>query len=86
MADVAGGQGLLARMLIKRHNLECDVVDPRGALLGREDFFGAVLALVEAYERGAWEAAGQLLLVGEQDRRLGPGRLGRRYRCCQRHR
>jgi EAL and modified HD-GYP domain-containing signal transduction protein len=29
--------------------------DVRGALLRREDFFGAVLALVEAYERGAWE-------------------------------
>ena len=33
VADVAGGQGLLARMLIKRHNLECDVVDPRGWVL-----------------------------------------------------
>jgi EAL and modified HD-GYP domain-containing signal transduction protein len=29
--------------------------DVRGALLRREDFFGTVLALVEAYERGAWE-------------------------------
>ena len=29
--------------------------DVRAALLGREDFYGAVLALVEAYERGAWD-------------------------------
>jgi c-di-GMP-related signal transduction protein len=29
--------------------------DVRGALLHRDDFFGAVLALVEAYERGAWD-------------------------------
>jgi EAL and modified HD-GYP domain-containing signal transduction protein len=29
--------------------------DVRGALLQRADFFGTVLALVEAYERGAWE-------------------------------
>jgi EAL and modified HD-GYP domain-containing signal transduction protein len=29
--------------------------DVSGALLRRDDFFGAVLALVEAYERGAWE-------------------------------
>jgi hypothetical protein len=28
--DVAGGQGMLARILTKHHNIECDVVDPRG--------------------------------------------------------
>jgi hypothetical protein len=33
VADVAGGQGLLARILIKRHNIECEVVDPRGWVL-----------------------------------------------------
>ncbi len=33
VADVAGGQGLLARILIKRYNRECDVVDPRGWVL-----------------------------------------------------
>ncbi len=33
VADVAGGQGLLARILIKRHNLECEVIDPRGWVL-----------------------------------------------------
>ncbi|MGH3254937.1 MAG: hypothetical protein ACRDOU_05920 [Streptosporangiaceae bacterium] len=32
-ADVAGGQGMLARRLRKRHNIECDVVDPRGWVL-----------------------------------------------------
>ncbi|HXW34172.1 MAG TPA: hypothetical protein VEJ87_06290 [Acidimicrobiales bacterium] len=32
-ADVAGGQGMLARHLRKRHNIECDVVDPRGWVL-----------------------------------------------------
>lgn len=29
-ADVAGGQGMLARVLRKRYNIACDVVDPRG--------------------------------------------------------
>lgn len=29
-ADVAGGQGMLARILTKRHGIECEVVDPRG--------------------------------------------------------
>jgi len=32
-ADVAGGQGMLARCLTKRHNIECDVIDPRGWVL-----------------------------------------------------
>ena len=32
-ADVAGGQGMLARLLRKRHNVDCDVVDPRGWVL-----------------------------------------------------
>lgn len=31
--DVAGGQGMLARLLAKRHNVQCDVVDPRGWVL-----------------------------------------------------
>lgn len=34
--------------------------DARRALLGREDYFGAVLALVEAHERGDWETVGAL--------------------------
>ena len=29
-ADVAGGQGMLARLLTKRHNVTTDVIDPRG--------------------------------------------------------
>jgi hypothetical protein len=33
IADVAGGQGLLARILNKRYNYECEVVDPRGWVL-----------------------------------------------------
>ena len=32
-ADVAGGQGMLARLLAKHHNIECDVIDPRGWVL-----------------------------------------------------
>jgi hypothetical protein len=31
--DVAGGQGMLARLLSKHHNVACDVVDPRGWVL-----------------------------------------------------
>jgi hypothetical protein len=31
--DVAGGQGMLARLLTKQHNIACDVVDPRGWVL-----------------------------------------------------
>lgn len=30
VADVAGGQGMLARTLSKRLGVECDVIDPRG--------------------------------------------------------
>lgn len=30
VADVGGGQGMLARLLVKRHGLDCDVIDPRG--------------------------------------------------------
>lgn len=29
VADVAGGQGMLSRILRKRYNCECDVIDPR---------------------------------------------------------
>jgi hypothetical protein len=32
-ADVAGGQGMLARLLSKKHNIPCDVIDPRGWVL-----------------------------------------------------
>lgn len=32
-ADVAGGQGMLARLLSKHHNVACDVIDPRGWVL-----------------------------------------------------
>lgn len=30
IADVAGGQGMLTRLLNHRYNYECEVVDPRG--------------------------------------------------------
>lgn len=30
IADVAGGQGMLCRILSKKYNFECEVVDPRG--------------------------------------------------------
>jgi hypothetical protein len=33
IADVAGGQGLLARILSKQYNYECEVIDPRGWVL-----------------------------------------------------
>jgi hypothetical protein len=33
IADVAGGQGLLARTLNKKFNYECEVIDPRGYTL-----------------------------------------------------
>jgi hypothetical protein len=33
IADVAGGQGMLARILSKRYNYDCEVVDPRGWVL-----------------------------------------------------
>lgn len=29
VADVAGGQGMLSRILRKQYNFECDVIDPR---------------------------------------------------------
>ena len=48
VADVAGGQGMLARVLTKRYNLACDVVDPRGwALRGissRQEEYSADMA------------------------------------------
>ncbi len=30
IADVAGGQGMLCRILRKKYNYECEVIDPRG--------------------------------------------------------
>lgn len=30
IADVAGGQGMLCRILKKKYNFDCEVVDPRG--------------------------------------------------------
>jgi hypothetical protein len=33
IADVAGGQGMLARILNKKYNYTCEVVDPRGWVL-----------------------------------------------------
>ena len=33
IADVAGGQGMLTRILCKKYNYECEVVDPRGWVL-----------------------------------------------------
>jgi hypothetical protein len=47
-ADVAGGQGMLARILRERHNIDCDVVDPRGWVLrgvsSRAEEYRAVMA------------------------------------------
>jgi hypothetical protein len=33
VADVAGGQGMLARILGKKYNYDCEVIDPRGWVL-----------------------------------------------------
>jgi hypothetical protein len=33
IADVAGGQGMLARILSKQYNYECEVIDPRAWVL-----------------------------------------------------
>ena len=48
IADVAGGQGMLARILNKKYNYQCEVVDPRGWVLrgvpSRQEAFQASLA------------------------------------------
>ncbi|MGW5362942.1 hypothetical protein [Actinopolymorpha pittospori] len=48
VADVAGGQGMLARILGKRYGIECDVVDPRGWTLkgisSRQEEYSAQMA------------------------------------------
>ena len=48
VADVAGGQGMLSRVLRKKYGLEAEVVDPRGwALKGvpaRADYYTAAMA------------------------------------------
>ena len=33
VADVAGGQGMLSRILRKKYNYDCEVIDPRGYAL-----------------------------------------------------
>ena len=33
ITDVAGGQGMLSRILAKKYNFECEVIDPRGHTL-----------------------------------------------------
>lgn len=48
IADVAGGQGMLSRVLRKKYGFEAEVVDPRGwALKGvpsRADYYSASMA------------------------------------------
>jgi len=44
IADVAGGQGMLCRILRKQYNYDCEVVDPRGRTLK------GVPARVEAFD------------------------------------
>ncbi|MHB9033344.1 MAG: hypothetical protein ACYC6L_09880 [Anaerolineae bacterium] len=48
IADVAGGQGMLTRLLNKRYNYACEVVDPRGWVLtgvpSRQETFSPALA------------------------------------------
>lgn len=49
IADVAGGQGMLTRILTKKYNYDCEVVDPRAHVLkgvkSQEREFDAELAL-----------------------------------------
>jgi hypothetical protein len=48
VADVAGGQGMLSRLLRKQHNIESEVIDPRGWTLrgvpSRQEEFTADMA------------------------------------------
>ena len=48
IADVAGGRGMLARILSKKYNYTCEVVDPRGWVLkgveSRQEEFDPQLA------------------------------------------
>jgi hypothetical protein len=48
IADVAGGQGMLARILTKKYNFACEVIDPRGWVLkgiqNRAEEFNPALA------------------------------------------
>lgn len=48
IADVAGGQGMLCRILNKKYNYVCEVIDPRGWVLkgveNREEEFDPELA------------------------------------------
>ncbi|WP_152362086.1 hypothetical protein [Microlunatus speluncae] len=48
VADVAGGQGMLSRLLSKRYNLQAEVIDPRGWTLkgvaSRPDLYAAEMA------------------------------------------
>jgi hypothetical protein len=49
IADVAGGQGILTRILCKKYQYECDVIDPRGWVLRgvghRQDAFDQEMAI-----------------------------------------
>jgi hypothetical protein len=45
-ADVAGGQGMLARILRKRHNVQCD---SNTAKLGRDELLAAIEKHQAAY-------------------------------------
>lgn len=48
IADVGGGQGMLARILSKKYHFTCEVIDPRGRTLpgvrGRAENYSASLA------------------------------------------
>lgn len=48
IADIAGGQGMLCRILSKKYNFDCEVIDPRGwTLVGvknRQEIYQADMA------------------------------------------
>ena len=58
IADVAGGQGMLSRILRKKYNYDSEVVDPRGYVLKgvpnrAEEFCRGDGGLLRPYHRAA---------------------------------
>lgn len=74
---LVGMLSVLDQLLETPMDMLCDSMelapDVRGALLAREDFYGAVLGLVEAYEQGWWDQVDALAgAVGVSPVQLAP--------------
>ena len=74
---LVGMLSVLDQLLETPMEMLCDSMelasDVRGALLAREDFYGAVLGLVEAYEQGWWDQVDALAgAVGVSPVQLAP--------------